>query len=88
MFVVVVYSRHPTKISEGEFLWLRAQTALSRGGDNIEEGHHMERCWGLLLATPLQHFQMEALWNYSNSSYYEMYTNQTEPGLLFRSTPQ
>ena len=59
--------------------------ALSRG-DNIEKGHHVERCWGLLLATPLHHFQMEAVWKYSNS-YYEMYTNQTEPGLLFRSTP-
>lgn len=44
--------------------WKRIEKALSRGS-NIEEGHFMERLWGLLLATPLQPFQVEAMNNYT-----------------------
>ncbi len=44
--------------------WKRIEEALSRG-NNVEEGHFMERSWGSLLATPLQHFQVEALLNYT-----------------------
>ena len=49
-------------------VWRRAQEALERG-DSIEEGHFMERCWGLLLATPLQKFQIEALRNYASDAW-------------------
>ncbi len=44
--------------------WERIELALSRG-NNIEEGHFMERSWGSLLATPLQPFQIEAMKNYT-----------------------
>eukprot|EP00980_Cylindrotheca_fusiformis_P027811 scaffold22560_cov135-Cylindrotheca_fusiformis.AAC.22 len=44
-------------------LWKNAETSLSRG-DNIQEGHYMERMWGLLLASPLEQYQMEAMKSY------------------------
>jgi len=46
-----------------ESVWTGAEVALSRG-DNIEEGHFMERSWGRLLATPLRPFQVEAVSNH------------------------
>lgn len=47
-------------------IWNGIELALSRG-DNIEEGHFMERSWGRLLATPLEMFQVEAIWNHTRT---------------------
>lgn len=33
-------------------VWNTVENILSRG-DNIQEGHYMERSWGMLLSTPL-----------------------------------
>ena len=41
-------------------VWKTAEEMLSRG-DNIQESHFMERSWGLMLANPLQDFQIDAL---------------------------
>ena len=41
-------------------IWKRIEESLSRG-NSIEEGHFMERLWGLLLATHLRPYQIEAL---------------------------
>jgi hypothetical protein len=41
------------------------EDTLNRG-DNIEEGHFMERSWAASLASPLEKFQIEALKNYSS----------------------
>jgi len=46
-------------------VWKSAEEKLSRG-DNILEGHYMERMWALFLATPLQQYQVDALRSYSN----------------------
>ena len=45
--------------------WKKIEDTLARG-DSIEEGHFMERSWAALLASPLEHFQIEALKNYSS----------------------
>lgn len=46
-------------------MWENVEKALSRG-NNIQEGHYMERAWASLLATPdLQQYQIEALRSYS-----------------------
>jgi hypothetical protein len=47
-------------------IWEKVEKMLSRG-DNIQEGHYMERSWAYLLSTPLQSFQIKALRNYSDS---------------------
>lgn len=46
-------------------MWKSAEISLSRG-DNIEEGHFMERIWGSLLANPLKSYQIEALRRHSH----------------------
>jgi len=45
-------------------VWKAIEAALKRG-DNIQEGHYIERLWGPLLSSPLESFQIEALRNYS-----------------------
>ena len=45
--------------------WETAEKILSRG-DNIVEGHFMERSWGMLLSTHLQQFQIDGLNKCSN----------------------
>ena len=45
--------------------WETAEKILSRG-DNIVEGHFMERSWGVLLSTHLQQFQIDGLRKCSN----------------------
>ena len=44
-------------------VYLNIEKILSRG-DNIEEGHLMERSWAILLSTPLRSYQVEALHEY------------------------
>ena len=51
-------------------VWKAIEKSLLRG-DNIIEGHYTERLWGALLATPLQQFQIDALWNYSTRVQHE-----------------
>lgn len=70
-------------------IWEKIESILSRG-DNIEEGHLMERSWASLLATPLQPFQIEGLNNYKE--FYHTFTEQENmirhlyiPGALFKS---
>ena len=46
-------------------VWKSAEIALSRG-DNIEEGHLMERIWASLLANPLESYQIEELRRHSH----------------------
>ena len=48
-------------------MWKTMEKFLERG-DNIQEGHHAERCWGPLLATPLEPWQMEAARNHTEFS--------------------
>jgi len=55
-------------------VWKAMEKSLLRG-DNIVEGHYAERLWGALLATPLQQFQIDALWNHSTR------VNQDEIGI-------
>ena len=56
VFAASVSSIRKTKAS----VWQTSETILSRG-DNIQEGHYMERTWGMLLAAPLETYQMDAL---------------------------
>jgi len=41
-------------------VWNTVEKILSRG-NNIQEGHYMERLWGMLLSTPLLQFQADAM---------------------------
>ncbi len=66
--------------------WKRIEKALSRG-DNIEEGHFVERSWASILATSLQPYQVEAMNNYTNRHFYfslqpKGYGSAYQPGLL------
>ena len=45
-------------------MWMKLEISLTRG-DNIEEGHFVERSWAALLSNPLELLQIEALQNYS-----------------------
>lgn len=63
-------------------VWRRVEFSLSRA-NSIEEGHHMERCWGLLLATPLRRFQVEALRDFANG-HFTMLTGRDLPGMLLK----
>lgn len=56
VFAASVSSIRKTKAS----VWKTSENILSRG-DNIQEGHYMERTWGMLLAAPLETYQMDAL---------------------------
>lgn len=45
--------------------WDKIEKLLSRG-NNIEEGHFMERAWAPMLSTPnLKRYQIKALWHHS-----------------------
>ena len=46
-------------------VWDAADKALTRG-DNIAEGHYMERSWALLLSTPLELYQTEGIISHAN----------------------
>ena len=45
-------------------MWMKLEMSLTRG-DNIEEGHFVERSWAALLSNPLDPLQIEALQNYT-----------------------
>jgi len=45
-------------------MWMKLEISLARG-DNIEEGHFVERSWAALLSNPLELLQIEVLQNYS-----------------------
>lgn len=47
-------------------VWKRIEGILSRG-DNIEEGHLVERMWGILLSSPLNSSQIQTLKNYADA---------------------
>ncbi len=44
--------------------WKYIEKVLSRG-DNIQEGHYVERSWASFISKPLESFQIEALRNYT-----------------------
>jgi hypothetical protein len=46
-------------------VWRAAEQSLSRG-NNIQEGHYMERTWATLVALPLEEYEVEALKNNSD----------------------
>lgn len=56
LFAVSVSNIKKNNIS----VWEKAEKLLSRG-NNIQEGHYMERAWGLLMSRPLQEYQIDAL---------------------------
>jgi hypothetical protein len=69
-------------------VWRAAERSLSRG-DNIQEGHYMERTWAVLLASPLEEYQMKGIKSYSNlvlKRGYEGLYKTSEPftGMLVR----
>ena len=45
-------------------MWMKLEISLTRG-DNIEEGHFVERSWAALLSNPLEPLQIAAIQNYS-----------------------
>jgi hypothetical protein len=45
-------------------MWRKLEVSLTRG-DNIEEGHFVERSWAALLSNPLDLVQMDAIQNYT-----------------------
>lgn len=53
-------------LKQDMIVWKKLESLLTRG-DNIQEGHYAERSWGLLLASPLEQFQNEAVRKHSNS---------------------
>ncbi len=60
-------------------IFQKAEKILSRG-NNIQEGHLMERSWASLLATPLEPYQIEALRNYTH----QVSKKKIMKGMLFR----
>lgn len=52
------------KIQKAE-IWEALEKHLRRG-DSIQEGHYAERIWGMLLATPLENYQVAAIKKYSD----------------------
>ena len=62
--------------------WEAAEKLLSRG-DNIEEGHYMERSWGMLLANPLEQFQIDA---FNEKSRIDPETRWQYKGVLINNT--
>jgi hypothetical protein len=70
-------------------VWKTAEQSLSRGG-NIQEGHYVERMWAMLLALPLEEYQVEAIKNYSDLVFkrgYEGNYTTSEPftGMLVKT---
>lgn len=53
-------------LKQDMIVWKKLESLLMRG-DNIQEGHYAERSWGLLLASPLEQFQNEAVRKHSSS---------------------
>jgi hypothetical protein len=45
-------------------MWMKLEISLTRG-DNIEEGHFVERSWAALLSNPLEPLQIAAIQNYT-----------------------
>ena len=45
-------------------VWNTVEKILSHG-DNIQEGHYIERSWGMILSTPLLQFQVDAMIKYT-----------------------
>jgi hypothetical protein len=43
-------------------MWMKLEISLTRG-DNIEEGHFVERSWAALLSNPLELIQIDAIQN-------------------------
>jgi hypothetical protein len=69
-------------------VWRAAERSLSRG-DNIQEGHYMERTWAMLLASPLEEYQVKAIKSYSSRVFkrgYEGLYKTSEPftGMLVK----
>eukprot|EP00980_Cylindrotheca_fusiformis_P004882 scaffold1038_cov100-Cylindrotheca_fusiformis.AAC.5 len=72
-------------------VWKRLEESLSRG-DNIQEGHYAERMWGMLLAPPLEPYQVEAIKAYSDTIFfpgeYEVNSGKASVvGILARKIP-
>lgn len=64
-------------------VWDAADKALTRG-DNIAEGHYMERSWALLLSTPLELYQTEGIISHANDE--DQHLPWYFPGLMVSTT--
>uniref|UniRef100_A0A7S3QHC4 Uncharacterized protein n=1 Tax=Chaetoceros debilis TaxID=122233 RepID=A0A7S3QHC4_9STRA len=53
-------------------IWKMAEESLTRG-NNIHEGHYMERLWGHLMSKPLEQYQIDAIKNHANDNYVEQF---------------
>ena len=75
-----IFAASASSIRGDAAVWTRAEGMLSRG-DNIQEGHYMERLWGALLARPLEPDQADVLRQYSDG----VLRDETFAGALFKS---
>jgi len=64
----------------GPDVWKKVEHLLSRG-NNIQEGHYMERAWATLLASPLNPSEVERIRNYSDFLF-EVVTEDSPEGML------
>ena len=71
------------KVNRSVWVWGAANKALTRG-DNIAEGHYMERSWALLLSTPLELYQTEGIISHANDE--DQHLPWYFPGLMVSTT--
>ena len=64
----------------GADVWKKAEHLLSRG-NNIQEGHYMERAWAALLASPLKASEVDRIRNFSDFVF-EVVTEDSPEGML------
>ena len=63
--------------------WSALSTALLRG-DNIEEGHYVERLWAALLSPPVDTSTGATALSYANGRYWQHRMSTDMPGLIIR----
>ena len=73
--------RNVLRIPRGD--WSALSTALLRG-DNIEEGHYVERLWAALLSPPVDASTGAAALSYANGRYWQHRMSLDMPGLIIR----
>ena len=73
--------RNVLRIPRGD--WSALSTALLRG-DNIEEGHYVERLWAALLSPPVDASTGATALSYANGRYWQHRMSTDMPGLIIR----
>lgn len=64
----------------GSEVWNKVEKLLSRG-NNIQEGHYMERAWAALLASPLTPAEVDRIRNYADYLF-DIVTEDSPEGML------